>query len=209
VTGRPPITGAILAGGRSSRLGTNKALVTLGGRPIIRRVLSALTTALPEVMIIAADPVAYADLGVPVLPDRVAGAGPLGGLYTALIESRLPHVFCIACDMPFAHPAVIAALAARAAEADVVVPESADGLEPLHAVYAQGCLPALAALLASGERRVAALFELERVRVCRVPAAALLALDPSGRAFDNVNTPEELGRARAHLAAAEGEPCAS
>jgi molybdenum cofactor guanylyltransferase len=206
VTGRPPITGAILAGGRSSRLGTNKALVTLGGRPIIRRVLSALTAALPETMIIAADPGVYAELGVPVLPDRQAGAGPLGGVYTALLESRNPHVFCIACDMPFAHPAVIAALAARAAEADVVVPESATGLEPLHAVYARDCLPVLAALLASGERRVTALFA--RVRVCRVPAADLLALDPSGRAFDNVNTPEELARARAHLAAAEDGACA-
>lgn len=192
------VSGAVLAGGRASRFGGNKALATLRDRPLITRPLDALRPLASDLFIVAADGVAYAQTGVPTRPDRRSGAGPLGGIYTALSVAEHPIVVCLACDLPFVRTALIAYLLQQIGDHDAVVPCTDAGLEPLHAVYARSCLPAIEAMLGRGLLRVDALFAAVRTR--RVTAAELRPLDPAGRAFWNVNTPADLERAAAWIA---------
>lgn len=194
------MAGAILAGGRSRRLGRDKRLLSLGGERVIGRILRALQPVCAQRMIIAGDPAAFAAFGVEVHPDRVPDQGALGGILTALTHSRHPHTFCIACDMPFPVSALIGLLGERAAGVDLVVPRTARGVEPLCAVYARNCLGPIQALLAAGERRVDRLVAAVRVRF--VEEAELRRLDPDLRSLVNVNTAEDL--AAAERMAAEG-----
>jgi molybdopterin-guanine dinucleotide biosynthesis protein A len=192
------MTGAILAGGGSSRMGTDKALLEFGGERIIERLLRTIRPLFPEIMIVANDTDAYAELGVPIWPDRIPGKGALGGIYTAVSHSTSPQTFCIACDMPFANPTVIAYLRDVAPGYDVVVPRAPDGYQPLHAVYSKTCLPHMAAMIRADRLKIDRLFPAVRLRT--VEEKELRPMDPSLLCFVNVNTREEL-EAAARLAA--------
>jgi molybdenum cofactor guanylyltransferase len=187
------MTGAILAGGRSTRMGTNKAVLEFGGQRLIEGLLQKIRPLFPEVLIIANESAPYADLDVPVFPDRIPDTGSLGGIYTAVNHSAFPQTFCIACDMPLANPAVIAYLRDQAPGYDVVVPRTEEGYQPLHAVYSQTCLPRMEAMIRAGSLKIDRLFPSVRVRT--VEAEELRPLDPSLRCFVNVNTREELAAA--------------
>jgi molybdopterin-guanine dinucleotide biosynthesis protein A len=184
------MTGAVLAGGRSTRMGTNKALLEFGGVRIIERLLETLRPLFAEVAIVANDPGVYGYLGVPIWPDRVPGAGALGGLYTAVRNSSHSQTFCIACDMPCPSSRLIAYLQRLAPGHDAVVPRTADGYQPLHAVYGKSCVPAMESLLAARRLKIDQLFPLVRVRIVEEPE--LRPIDPLLHAFLNVNTREEL-----------------
>ncbi|HSD51871.1 MAG TPA: molybdenum cofactor guanylyltransferase [Candidatus Methylomirabilis sp.] len=184
------MTGAILAGGRSTRMGTNKALLEFGGMRIIEGLLAKIRPLFPEILIIANERDIYADLGVPVLGDRIPGKGSLGGIYTAVYHGAFPQAFCIACDMPLASPAVIAHLRNLAPGYDVVVPRTAEGYQPLHAVYGKTCLPHMEEMIGADRLKIDRLFPLVRVRT--VEETELRALDPTLSCFINVNTREEL-----------------
>ncbi|HEX5724131.1 MAG TPA: molybdenum cofactor guanylyltransferase [Longimicrobiaceae bacterium] len=187
--------GAVLAGGASRRFGSPKALAEVGGRTVLERVLDALRAALPDVVLIAHHPEWPVPPGVPVHPDDRPGLGPLGGIRTALrlaAEAGRPGALCLACDLPFASAALLRLLLARAAAEPerIVAPER----EPLCAYYPVACLPALDALLEAGERRAAAL--AERFPALRVPPADLSAAGDPDVLFLNLNTPDDLRRAR-------------
>ena len=184
------MTGLALAGGRSGRMGANKALLEFGGVRIIERLLRTIRPLSPEIVIVANDPDTYADLGVPVWPDRIPEKGALGGIYTAVFHSTFPQTFCIACDMPFPNRAVIAYLRDLAFGYDVVVPRTADGYQPLHAVYSKTCLPHMEAMIHADRLKIDRLFPGVRVRT--VEEEELRPMDPSLRCFVNVNTREEL-----------------
>ncbi len=188
------MTAAILAGGRSTRMGENKALLRFGGQRIIEGLVGKLRPLFAEVLVITNDPDAYADLGVPLFPDRIPEKGSLGGLYTAVHHSRFQHAFCIACDMPLANPAVMAYLRDRAAGYDVVVPRTGDGYQPLHAVYGRTCLAHMEAMIRADRLKIDRLFQAVRVRT--VEEDELRVLDPSLACFVNINTREELEAAR-------------
>ncbi|MFB3816548.1 MAG: molybdenum cofactor guanylyltransferase [Candidatus Methylomirabilales bacterium] len=187
------MTGAVLAGGRSTRMGTNKALLAFEGVRLIDRLVGTLRPLFEEVLIVANDPAPYADLGVPVVPDRIPEKGSLGGIYTAVYHGRAPHTFCIACDMPFPSPAVIGHLRDAAPGYDLVVPRTTDGYQPLHAVYGKACLAHMEAMLRANRLKIDRLFPLVRVRT--VGEDELRPLDPGLRCFVNVNTQEELAAA--------------
>jgi molybdopterin-guanine dinucleotide biosynthesis protein A len=187
------MTGAILAGGRSTRMGTNKALLQFGGARLIDRLVRTLLPLFDELLIVANDLAPYADLGVAVWPDRVPDKGSLGGIYTAVYHGRSPQTFCIACDMPFPSPAVIAHLRDAAPGYDVVVPRTADAYQPLHAVYGKTCLPHMEAMIRADRLKIDRLFPAVRVRT--VAEDELRPLDPDLRCFVNVNTREELAAA--------------
>lgn len=204
---RPAITGAVLAGGRSRRMGTDKGLLRIGGRRLVEIVLETIRPLFPEIVIVANEPTAYEGLGVSVVPDRILDKGPLGGVHTALCSSHSPHTFCVACDMPLVNPAVVAHLCALAPGYDAVVPAWDAGYEPLHAVYAQSCLPQVERMVRESRLRVDALFSAVRVR--RVDADELRPLDPLLRSFMNVNTPDELEVARQILEQGGETACVS
>ena len=194
------VFGAILAGGRNVRYGALKALETVGGERIIDRARTALLHVAPELILIANDPDAYREVGLPMRPDAVPGLGALGGIHAALAWARdegRDGVVVIACDMPFVSPALLERLIDDATEADVVVPESPGrrGVEPLCAFYSTACLPAIEAQIGRDDRRVIGFFDDVRVR--RVPLDEVLGFGDPQILFMNVNTPEERARAEA------------
>ncbi len=190
-----PVTPIVLAGGAGTRLGgVNKALVEVGGRRVIDRLLDALRPLGAEIVIVNNDGSLAGLPGTRVVTDVEPGAGALMGLYSGLRVVRTPLATVTACDMPFVSTAVLRALIALAPAYDAVVPLVDDRPEPLHAVYRTTCLPAIEAALAAGRKQLIAFFDDVRVRY--VPQAALRAWDPDGRSFLNINRPEDLAAAR-------------
>ena len=193
----------IQAGGESRRMGRDKALVPFLGAPMIQRVCDRTASLGDERIVTTNQAKELAFLGLPCFPDVVLDRGALGGLYTALCHAGNPLVAVIACDMPFVNPELLRFACEQIQGADVAIPRSSDGLEPLHAVYRrETCLPAIREALDAGKWRVDAWFEKVRVRI--LEPAEYAHLDPEEQTFVNVNTPEEL--AGAETLAREARP---
>jgi molybdopterin-guanine dinucleotide biosynthesis protein A len=191
-----PVAGAIVAGGLATRLGgVAKSSLVVGGRSIAERQLEALRATFPRVLVVANDAGPWAGLGVEVVPDRFVGAGPLAGVHAALVATAAhAGVVCVAGDMPFVAPGLLALLRDHAPESAAVVPRVAGRPEPLLARWSREALPLVEARLAAGERAVHAVFAA--LATAWLDEPALRAVDPTLRSFANVNTPEELRRAR-------------
>jgi len=147
------LTVAVQAGGRSSRMGSDKALLRLDGIPLIERLLQRVSGLGEEILITTNRPQDYQYLGLRMASDPEPGAGALHGLHTALEAARGQTVLVLACDMPFVSRPLLEHMLRLAEAADLVVPRRGGEYEPLHAVYSKGCLPALEAALQQGERR--------------------------------------------------------
>ena len=191
------VSGAILAGGRARRFGgADKASLVIGGARIIDRQLAALSAVADDVRIVANDPARYADLGVRVIVDAIADAGPLGGIYSALLDARHERVVVLACDLPFVTRGLLERLVAESladTAADAIVPRSARGLEPLCALYTKRCAAPARARLERGALEVRGV--LQDVRTRELGQDALAPYD-DGSLFKNVNTPHDHERAR-------------
>jgi len=188
------ITIAVQAGGKSSRMGEDKALIRLAGIPLIERVLARIDGLADEILITTNRPETLAHLNLRMVGDEVPGAGALPGLKTALSAARGDVVLILSCDTPFVSRELLEHLLGRAHEADVIVPKRGDKYEPLQAVYNRAlCLPAVEAALASSERRMVSFYP--QVHVLPIEEKVLSKLDPSGLSFFNVNTTEDLERA--------------
>jgi molybdopterin-guanine dinucleotide biosynthesis protein A len=189
----PDVTGALVAGGQARRLGgAVKGLLKVEGEPLAARSLRLFARLFPSALVVANDPAPYLPLGAPVVADRLPGRGAPGGLHAALVAATTPWVFTAACDMPFLSEAGVALLYARREGAPAVLPRWGGRLEPLHALWSRACLPALERALAEGEPSLRALAALVGARV--VEESAWRMIDPDGRAFENVNTPEDAAR---------------
>ena len=193
-----PVTAAVLAGGRSMRMGVDKTLVQLDGQALVVRVATAVEEICAQVMVVTNRPEALAGAGlnasVAVYSDEVPYQGPLGGLVTALAKAPQDWVLAVAVDMPYVSAQVIRALWDARRQADMVVPITDRGPEPLPALYSRRCLPRGRQLLASGCRRLTAL--LPGLRVVEYSAEALRRIDPDLESFRNINTPDDLALAR-------------
>jgi molybdopterin-guanine dinucleotide biosynthesis protein A len=190
------VTGVIQAGGKSTRMGGQpKALLELGGRRIIERVLDVITSVVDDVLIVTNTPELYGFLGLPMVGDVYPDHGSLGGIFTGLSSAAGDAAFTVACDMPFLHREVARLTVARAGEGDVVIPRVGEQLETMHAVYTKACLPHIEARLHEGRFRITGFFD--RVRVVEIGEAEVARHRRPDVVFMNVNTPEELVRARA------------
>ena len=190
------VTGVIQAGGNSTRMGGEpKALLELGGRRIVERVLDAVAPVVDDVLIVTNTPALYGFLGVPMVPDVYPDHGSLGGIFSGLKAAGGDAAFTVACDMPFLHPEVARLVIGRAGEGDVVIPRVGEQLETLHALYAKACLLAIEARLQAGRLKIVGFFE--DVRVVEVAEAEVARHRAPEVVFMNVNTPDELARARA------------
>lgn len=187
---------AIQAGGQSRRMGRDKALMPFLGRPLIQRVLDRLTPIADEVLVTTNSPDDYRFLDLPLFRDLKPGRGALGGLYTALSSATCEVVAVVACDMPFASASLIEAANRLLIQegADVVIPDSGDGLEPLHAIYRrETCLPAIKSAIDADKWRLISWFPEVKVHILQ--PEEIRTYDPSGLAFWNLNTPEEFSEA--------------
>lgn len=198
----PPleITGAILAGGMSRRLGRDKTSLPLGGKPLALWVAAALDPWVSECWLITNQPQAHLSLGLPLLTDLQPFQGPLGGLQTAMFFAGAPLVLAAAVDTPFLAPPLLAALIARAAKGvrTPVVCHTPRGVQPFPGIYPVSLLPRLTDFLKNARHVVRF---LEQCRAQALPQEEVARLDPEGRSFFNLNTPEELEQAAAWLAA--------
>jgi molybdopterin-guanine dinucleotide biosynthesis protein A len=199
------ISVAIQAGGESRRMGQDKALLPFLGESLLERVMKRVNLLGDELLVTTNHPERFLDFGVPLIQDELPGKGALGGLLTALHAAQFSTVIVVACDMPFVNPKILADACDQlhSKQADVVVPHTENGYEPLHAVYRrETCLPAIRAALEAGERRLISWFP--SVNVIPIAKDDLIKYDPHRIAFWNVNTPEDLHQAE-ELAAELGE----
>jgi molybdopterin-guanine dinucleotide biosynthesis protein A len=186
-------TAAILAGGRARRLGgRDKSRLVIGGRTILAHQLDVLQRLVSRTVIVANDPEAFADAGVPVLPDAVPGSGSLGGIYTALAHAGGP-VLVLACDLPFVTAPFLARVIEAGRGADIAIPRGHDGYQPLCANYAPACAGPLRRRIELGALKVVDL--LADVRVRELGPEEIATFDPDGLLLLNVNTADDLVRA--------------
>lgn len=181
---------AILAGGQSRRMGTDKSFVAVDGKPMVERVLGQVQTLDLPIFIITNQPDHYRYLQLPIFTDVITHKGSLGGLYSALYYSKTPYTLCVACDMPFLVPELLRHIIQIRHEYDAVVPEVNRYLQPLHAVYSAACMKPLYEQLQNNNLAIYDLFHRLNTRI--VSQSALMQFDPDLRSFINVNTPDDL-----------------
>ena len=201
----PGRAGWVLAGGHSSRMGRNKALIEIDGHPLALMAAEALGKVCETVSLVG-DPAVYGKLGLPVVPDRFPGLGPLAGIEAALAATTADWNLIVACDMPSLDVSLFEALFEAAGvinaggDADCAVPVSPDGpsgetIEPLCAVYHRRCHAAIEAALKAGTRRVTeaiSALELHHTHPGGVRYVRVSRSEP----FANLNTSEDLRRYR-------------
>lgn len=183
------ISGVILVGGKSLRMGRDKALLKLGGVPLYARMLQALERIFVDVILVGDRGDRFSACGRPVYPDIYPGSA-LGGLFSGLFHARTEYIFVASCDTPFPNEALIRHICSSVGASDAVVPISADGLEPLFAVYHKTCLSPMKQLLERGTFRIRELYQT--TNVCYVDETEIARYDESGKSFVNINTPEEF-----------------
>ncbi len=187
---------AIIAGGKSVRMGRDKALVKLAGKPLIQHVIErSQNLGQTETILIANQPERYRHLGLPVFSDVCPNKGSLGGIYTALSYAQNPHTLVIACDMPFIKTELLRFMIAQINDAiDIVVPRVDGYPQGLHAIYSQSCRQPIQEQLAANRLKVIRFYD--RMRVRYLDEADYAPYDVDGRSFVNLNTPAELQQAR-------------
>lgn len=185
----------ILAGGKSSRMGADKALVLLNGRTLLDGVLEVARSVSTEVRIVG-DPGKYSGFA-PCIRDLHADCGPLGGIHAALRESHTDLNLMLAVDLPFVTPALLRFLTARATESPqstVTVPRTGRGLQPLCAVYRREFAVSAEKALQAGRYKIDALFDPASTQV--VEENVLRSAGFSPELFRNLNTPDDLAQAQ-------------
>ena len=189
------MTGVILAGGRSRRMGLNKAFLEINGKPIVDQIIDIFRDTFEGVTLVTNSPSEYLHLDVRIVTDLIPDKGALGGIYTGLFYSLSPHIFVAACDIPFLEKGFIDYMVSKAGNYDVVVPHPSDGLQPLHAIYSKGCSRHIEALIEQDELKILNLYR--KVKVLELSPHEILSFDPQQTLFLNINTPEDLERVRA------------
>ncbi|HLY73728.1 MAG TPA: molybdenum cofactor guanylyltransferase [Planctomycetota bacterium] len=188
-----PTACGILAGGASRRMGRNKALLPFRGKPLLRHQLDLLSPLFSEILLSANDPAPFSAFGLRVVPDLFAEPCSLSGIHALLKAVTAPRLFVVACDLPFLNPALIRKLLEVPGGFDVIVPKSDQGLEPLHAIYARTCIPAIERAAADGNWKISRFFP--GLWVDTVPIRDDDWLVEGRSPFLNANTPEDWRRA--------------
>jgi len=185
------VTGVILVGGKSRRMGVDKAFLEIEGTPLFERVLRVFETTFDKTILIGSHAERFSRYGLPLYPDIYPGSA-LGGLHTGLVRADTPYIFVSACDVPFPSMAVARYLASLRDGFDAVVPKGTDGFEPLFAIYSAGCREPMRRFLEKGNVRIFDLYPDMNVRY--VSTEELARLDGGERTFVNLNTPGEYLR---------------
>ena len=193
------VTGIVLAGGASQRMGRDKAFLELDGRPLVAHVIERIAQVCEDVIVVARNAEPFAGLGARSVEDRFRGVGVLGGLHAGLETAANELALVVACDMPFLDPKLLVAFARWAEGFDVAVLRQGEQVEPLHGAYRRTCLPAIETAIRAGRRRIVSFFPL--VRVHYVAQEDVTPLDAEMHSFRNINTPEEWEEAQKRWAA--------
>ena len=180
---------AILVGGKSSRMGSNKAFLELKGKTFIELQIELLREIFDDIFISANTSSEYEHLNLSIFKDVYPGKGPLGGIYTSLINSSSLHTFMLACDMPFIGSELINHLKDLTKEYDVVIPKSEKGLEPLHAFYSKKCIDPIKRSLEEDNLRITSFFPHVNVKIVELDNLNLS--DCFKNSIKNLNTRDD------------------
>ena len=205
-----PVSGVVVAGGKSRRMGHDKRRLKLwgdDGPTLLEHTIAVLAGHCDEMIVVLNDPDAWPQLAARIVGDIYPDGGALGGIYSGLRAAQHQYAFVVAADMPLLNPDLIAWMIAQPRDYDVLVPHVGEtggarnrlGVQTLHAIYSRTCLPAMQQQLEAGNPQVIGFFD--RVRVRMIEPDVLMRFDPDGIAFLNVNTPEDLLRVRAKIGA--------
>ncbi len=193
------VTGIILAGGMSRRLGRDKAIEPVGGEPLIKRVLDRMSQISGQTVVVVADEERASVLPLPksakVAVDIYPDSGSLGGIFTGLTAADMPWGIVVACDMPFLNVELFQHMLCLREGYDAVVPVLGGRPEPTHSIYGKACLPHMERRLQNRQLKIAGFFDDVRVKL--VPEEVVDTFDPDGLSFFNINTQEDLDRALA------------
>ncbi len=191
------VSGIVLAGGMSRRLGRTKAIETVGGERLIQRVLQRLSEVAGETLVVVADPGQAAAFGLPdevrAVVDVYPGGGSLGGIFSGLDSISQDWGVVAACDMPFVNIDLVRHMLSLRNDVDAVVPMLDGRPEPTHAAYSRSCLGPMERSLKAGDLRIVSFFDDVRVRY--VSQDEVDTFDPEHLSFFNVNTQDDLDRA--------------
>ena len=187
------VTGVILAGGKSERMGQDKAFLAVNNRRLIDYVYSTCQRLFADILIVSNHPDRYGEFGAKVVVDEVPDAASLGGLYTGLLHSPSEYIFCVACDMPFIRRELVSYLTTLRTNYDAIIPRTPEGLECLHAVYARTCLDPIKKQLDRRDLRMRTFLRQMRVRYC--DNDELKPFDSTLLSFTNINTAEDFKEA--------------
>jgi len=211
----PRASAVILAGGKSRRMGRDKAFLEFAGQLLIERVIERVRQVCDEVVIVSNDLDSYARFGVPVMGDVYPNKGSLGGIFTGLQSTREEHILAVACDMPFLNIDLLRHLISLAPQADVIVPRAKDlssnlhrgrpdastmrlakdaDLHPTHAIYSKRCADPMRERLLADDLRIIGFYD--SVKVLVVEPEEIDRFDPRHLSFFNANTLEDLEFAR-------------
>jgi molybdopterin-guanine dinucleotide biosynthesis protein A len=193
------VSAIVLSGGRSTRMKSNKAFVEIGSQTFLDRIVFDLKQEFPEVILSTNEPHLYQRINARTVQDVINPfGGPLSGIHAGLSAAKYFHAFVVACDMPFVNVKLAAFLADLAAGYDVVVPVVDGHYQPLYAVYSKACLPHIERNLAQEIYRIAAFYDKVKIRLVQEKEIEKLA--DKHKVFFNVNTLEDLAKAREILA---------
>ena len=184
------VTGVVLAGGKSTRYGTNKAFVEIQGIRLVERTIRVMGSVFQRLLIVTNTPDEFAYLDLPMVEDLIKGFGPLGGIYTGLEAIDDEAGFFVACDMPFLRENFLRHMVSLRGDHDAVVPRVRWMVEPLHALYAKQCLPAIRESIHSREYQILKFFQ--KIKVRYVEEEEIRRVDPDLKSFFNINRPEDL-----------------
>jgi molybdopterin-guanine dinucleotide biosynthesis protein A len=184
----------ILSGGNNKRISTEKAFLKIGQKPIIECEIEVLTSIFSRIIIVTNSPEKYRYLKADLTSDLIPGKGPLGGIYSGLNLSQDEHNFIVSCDLPFLNKDIISYMKESAGGHDIVIPRINGLLEPLHAIYSKNCLPAIKKHLDKNDLKIQSFFN--EVRVKYIEKHEIEKFDSDAIAFFNVNTEEELNKAK-------------
>jgi molybdopterin-guanine dinucleotide biosynthesis protein A len=186
------ISAILLAGGQSSRMGPDKALLHWHGRTLIEHLVAQMKELSDDVLVITGLEIRYDDLlDVPIFADEIKDCGPMGGLYTGLKRARYDYSLAVACDMPLVSRALMELLSHEIdGKAWAIVPEVQGHRVPTLAIYHKKCLPVIESFLAEGRTSLQALLETVPVKV--MPESRLRKVDATLQCFTNLNRPEDL-----------------
>ncbi len=192
----PNITGVILGGGQSRRMGRDKRRLHWDGETFLDRVCRIMNSLFDEVLVVTAQKdYDCSHLPARLVTDKIPGMGSLGGLYTGLIEAKNSLTFVVACDMPFLLKESIARICLGPIS-DVLVVELTTGLQPLHARYSKRCSPIIEQMIHEGDLKIQNLCSRTEIRVDTIGETLFDDIDPSRQSFLNINTPADLEFAR-------------
>lgn len=190
------VTGILLAGGKSRRMGEDKRFLLVGEQTLFERTLAVLQSIFQTVCVVIAQDSPPLKAEVPVFRDLIAGCGSLGGLYTGLKQAHTEYAFVVACDMPFLNPILVRYLVSLRDKTDIVMVRLEQGLQPTHALYSRRCLPVIEGMLQARLLKIQYLATHQSLHTRLVAESELRKIDHEGLSFINVNTPADLDAAR-------------